>query len=97
MINCRKCKAPVSENAPTCPHCGAPQPYKSVWHGYGFYYQSRLAICGGNLLHQPIRHWFALTLTDHCSLSGYRPDRICYRPQHRVNHSTPSLVIKPLL
>jgi len=50
MINCRECKTPVSENAPVCPHCGAPQPYKAIWHGNGFYYQSRLAIFGLPLL-----------------------------------------------
>jgi hypothetical protein len=50
MINCRECKTPVSENAPLCPHCGAPQPYKAIWHGYGFYYKSRLAVFGLPLL-----------------------------------------------
>jgi hypothetical protein len=50
MIHCRECKKTVSENASICPHCGAPQPYKAVWHGYGFYYQSRLTIFGLPLL-----------------------------------------------
>lgn len=50
MVQCRECNAPVSANAPICPHCGAPQPYKAAWHGYGFYYQSRLLIFGLPLL-----------------------------------------------
>lgn len=24
MINCRECNAPISSEAPSCPHCGAP-------------------------------------------------------------------------
>ena len=50
MIPCRECDNGVSEQAPICPKCGAPQPYKKVWHGYGFYYKSKVSLFGLPLL-----------------------------------------------
>ena len=46
MINCRECQEQVSNDAPMCPKCGAPQPYKSEWKGYGYYYKSKATIFG---------------------------------------------------
>ncbi|MBF0199518.1 MAG: zinc ribbon domain-containing protein [Planctomycetes bacterium] len=46
MVNCRECDEQVSENASLCPKCGAPQPYKAVWKGYGFYYKSKATLFG---------------------------------------------------
>jgi len=30
---CRCCKAPVSSEASTCPHCGQPNPFSDGWVG----------------------------------------------------------------
>jgi hypothetical protein len=42
MKNCRDCQALVSEQAMTCPNCGAPYPAKEAWDGWGYEYKSRL-------------------------------------------------------
>lgn len=41
----------ISEQAQACPNCGAPQPAKQDWDGYGFEYKSDLAMMGLPLLH----------------------------------------------
>lgn len=51
MKNCRSCKREVSEDALTCPHCGAPYPAKEKWDGWGFEYKSKATIAGLPLLH----------------------------------------------
>jgi hypothetical protein len=51
MKPCRECKHDVSEQAISCPHCGAPYPAKDTWDGFGFEYKSKLAISGLPLVH----------------------------------------------
>jgi hypothetical protein len=51
MLPCRECEHSVSENAPLCPNCGAPQPAKKEWNGWGFEYKSKTTFGSLPLLH----------------------------------------------
>ena len=51
MKPCRECKHEVSEQAPICPHCGAPRPAVTNWNGWGYEYKSKTLIMGLPLLH----------------------------------------------
>ncbi len=51
MNPCRECKHDVSEQAVSCPHCGAPYPAKDKWDGFGFEYKSKLVVSGLPLVH----------------------------------------------
>ncbi len=51
MKVCRECKHDVSEQAPICPHCGAPGPAQENWNGWGFEYKSKTRILSLPLLH----------------------------------------------
>ena len=51
MVNCRECNGQVSEQAFSCPHCGAPYPAKPQWDGWGFEYKSKTCIAGLPLVH----------------------------------------------
>ncbi len=51
MKPCRECGHEVSEQALTCPHCGAPQPAKEKWDGWGFEYISVATLFGWPWLH----------------------------------------------
>ena len=51
MKPCRECGHEVSEQALTCPHCGAPQPAREKWDGWGFEYKSEATLFGWPLLH----------------------------------------------
>jgi hypothetical protein len=51
MKTCRDCDHQVSEEAVTCPSCGAPRPAKTDWDGHGFEYRSPASILGFPLLH----------------------------------------------
>jgi hypothetical protein len=51
MKPCRECKNEISEQAITCPHCGAPYPAREKWDGWGFEYKSQLTFWGLPLLH----------------------------------------------
>jgi hypothetical protein len=51
MKPCRECKHLISEQAMTCPQCGAPYPWKEKWDGYGFEYKSEATLFGLPLLH----------------------------------------------
>lgn len=51
MKPCRECQHPVSEQAPICPHCGAPRPAREKWDGWGFEYKSKARLFGLPLLH----------------------------------------------
>jgi hypothetical protein len=51
MKPCRECKHEISEQAITCPHCGAPYPAREKWDGRGFEYKSQLTFWGLPLLH----------------------------------------------
>lgn len=51
MKPCRDCKHQVSEDARSCPNCGAPRPALEKWDGWGFEYKSKAVILGLPLLH----------------------------------------------
>jgi hypothetical protein len=51
MRPCRECKHDISEQAVTCPHCGAPYPANEKWDGRGFEYKSKVLIGGLPLVH----------------------------------------------
>jgi hypothetical protein len=51
MKECRECKHRVSEQAISCPGCGAPYPAKEKWDGWGFEYKSKTTFLGLPLLH----------------------------------------------
>jgi hypothetical protein len=51
MKPCRECGHEVSEQAFTCPNCGAPQPAGEKWDGWGFEYKSEATLFGWPLLH----------------------------------------------
>lgn len=51
MKNCRECRHEISEQAMSCPNCGAPFPAKEKWDGWGFEYKSEATIAGIPLLH----------------------------------------------
>jgi len=51
MKPCRECQHEVSEQAVSCPRCGAPFPAKEKWDGWGFEYKSKATLLGLPLLH----------------------------------------------
>ena len=51
MKFCRECQHKVSEQAFSCPNCGAPYPAKEKWDGWGFEYKSNASFLGLPLLH----------------------------------------------
>ena len=51
MKECRECKHKVSEQAMSCPGCGAPYPAKEKWDGWGFEYKTKTTFLGLPLLH----------------------------------------------
>lgn len=51
MKNCRECGHQVSEQAFSCPQCGAPYPAREKWDGWGFEYRSEAELFGLPLLH----------------------------------------------
>ncbi len=51
MLPCRVCKNPVSTEAVTCPHCGAPKPYDYLYDGTGIDYKSGIELFGYPLVH----------------------------------------------
>lgn len=46
----------VSLNAPICPSCGAPFPYKARWDGYGYEYRTKSTLFGVPLLHVSFKY-----------------------------------------
>lgn len=56
MKPCRECNHPISEQAPLCPHCGAPYPARAAWSGWGFEYKSRAQLAGLPLLHVAFKY-----------------------------------------
>lgn len=56
MKPCRECKHPISEQATFCPQCGAPQPAKDTWTGWGWEYRSKVEIAGLPLLHVAFKY-----------------------------------------
>jgi hypothetical protein len=51
MKPCRECSQKVSEQAPSCPSCGAPRPAKEQWDGWGYEYKSQTTLMGLPLVH----------------------------------------------
>jgi hypothetical protein len=51
MKPCRECKRDISEQAISCPNCGAPYPAKEKWDGWGFEYKSPMILFGLPLVH----------------------------------------------
>jgi len=51
MKPCRECQHQISEQAMSCPNCGAPFPAKEKWDGWGFEYKSKTTFVGLPLLH----------------------------------------------
>ncbi|HBG61151.1 MAG: hypothetical protein A2Y03_06410 [Omnitrophica WOR_2 bacterium GWF2_38_59] len=56
MKFCRECKHSVSEQAFTCPQCGAPYPYKEKWDGWGLEYKSEAMIGDWPLVHVSFKY-----------------------------------------
>ncbi|HVO65343.1 MAG TPA: hypothetical protein VMT12_02580 [Syntrophales bacterium] len=51
MKPCRECKQEISEQAVSCPNCGAPYPAREKWDGWGFEYKSEANLFGLPLVH----------------------------------------------
>jgi RNA polymerase subunit RPABC4/transcription elongation factor Spt4 len=51
LTPCRECRSEVSTDAPVCPRCGAPQPWRSEWRGYGIDWRTKASIWGYPLIH----------------------------------------------
>jgi hypothetical protein len=51
MKRCRECQREVSDQALTCPGCGAPHPSREHWDGWGFEYKSDASVAGLPLIH----------------------------------------------
>ena len=51
MRNCRVCGHQVSEQALSCPQCGAPYPARGKWDGWGYEYKSKSELLGLPLIH----------------------------------------------
>jgi len=46
----------ISEQAVSCPQCGAPFPAKQKWDGYGFEYKSTATLFGWPILHVSFKY-----------------------------------------
>jgi hypothetical protein len=51
LVTCRECGETVSDQAQTCPHCGAPVPWRQEFKGWGFEWKSATEIAGWPLVH----------------------------------------------
>ena len=51
MKPCRECRHEISEQALSCPHCGAPFPARDKWDGWGYEYKSKTILFGLPLVH----------------------------------------------
>jgi uncharacterized membrane protein YvbJ len=56
MKPCRECQHQISEQAVSCPHCGAPFPAREAWNGFGYEYKSRITIAGLPLVHVSFKY-----------------------------------------
>jgi hypothetical protein len=56
MKQCRECRHEISEQAVTCPQCGAPYPAKETWDGWGFEYKSKATFLGLPFLHVSFKY-----------------------------------------
>ncbi|MBN2029422.1 zinc ribbon domain-containing protein [bacterium] len=51
LVPCRECQKKISENAVSCPECGAPFPSRREWRGPGFEWKSQKTLFGHPLIH----------------------------------------------
>jgi hypothetical protein len=51
LTSCRECQGQVSEEARSCPHCGAPRPADHNWAGSGYEWKSSRTYAGYPLVH----------------------------------------------
>jgi hypothetical protein len=56
MKPCRACRASISEEARSCPHCGAPYPAREKFDGWGYEYKSKVTLFGLPLLHVAFKY-----------------------------------------
>lgn len=56
MKPCRACGHNISEEAVSCPSCGAPFPAKENWDGWGLEYKSAATFLGLPLLHVSFKY-----------------------------------------
>ncbi len=56
MKPCRGCHHEVSEQALSCPHCGAPFPARDKWDGWGFEYKSKITLFDLPLVHVSFKY-----------------------------------------
>ena len=56
MKPCRECNQQVSDQAVSCPGCGAPYPAREQWDGYGFEYKSQSTFLGWPLVHVSFKY-----------------------------------------
>ena len=56
MKPCRECGHQISEQALSCPQCGAPYPALTSWDGWGFEYKSKATIAGLPLIHVSFKY-----------------------------------------
>lgn len=56
MKECRECQHQVSDQAISCPGCGAPYPARDKWDGWGFEYKSATRLLGLPLLHVSFKY-----------------------------------------
>ena len=56
MKPCRECDHQISEQAISCPNCGAPYPAKEKWDGWGFEYKSKSMLFGWPLVHVSFKY-----------------------------------------
>lgn len=56
MKPCRSCRHEISEDAISCPHCGAPFPARANWDGWGYEYKSEAALFGLPLVHVSFKY-----------------------------------------
>ncbi len=61
MKKCRECGKTISDQALSCPNCGAPYPGKEKWDGWGFEYKSEATFMDLPILHISFK---------------YRPDKV---------------------
>ncbi len=51
LTRCRECKHEISDQAQSCPDCGAPYPARAIWTGTGYEWKSERTVYGYPLVH----------------------------------------------
>jgi hypothetical protein len=51
LTQCRECEREISDQAFSCPHCGAPRPAQKKWQGTGVDWKSGASFWGFPLVH----------------------------------------------